>query len=78
MYIGETGRTLEKRLSKHKTAVKKNDSKNRIAVPAWTNQYQVNWEAVSVRQEERGYWRRRVLEALHIHQQHQTLNQTVD
>ena len=48
--------------------------KNGIAVHAWPNQHQVNWEAASVRQEERGYWSRRVLEALHIHQQHQTSN----
>ena len=27
VYIGETGRTLEKRLSEHKTEVKKNDPK---------------------------------------------------
>ena len=74
VYIGETGRTLEKRLSEHKTAVKKNDTKNGIAVHAWTNQHQVNWEAASVKQEERSYWRRRVLEALHIHRQHQTSN----
>ena len=32
VYIGETGRTLEKRISEHKTAVKKNDPKNGIAV----------------------------------------------
>ena len=74
VYIGETGRTLEKRLSEHKAAVKKNDPKNGIAVHAWANQHQVNWEAASVKQEERIYWRRRVLEALHIHQQHQTSN----
>ena len=74
MYIGETGRTLEKRLNKHKAAVKKDDTKNGIAVRAWANQHQVNWEAASVKQEERSYWRRRVLEALHIHQQHRTSN----
>ena len=32
MYIGEKGRTLEKRLSEHRTSVKKNDLKNEIAV----------------------------------------------
>ena len=74
VYIGETGRTLEKRLSEHKAVVKKNDPKNGIAVHAWANQHQVNWEAASAKQEERIYWRRRVLEALHIHQQHWTLN----
>ena len=66
VYIGETGRTLEKPLSEHKAAVKKNDPKNGIAVHAWANQHQVNWEAASVKQEKRSYWRRKVLEALHI------------
>ena len=55
-------------------AVKKNDAKSGVAVHAWANQHQVNWEAASVKQEERVYWRRRVLEALHIHQQHRTSN----
>ena len=32
VYIGETGRTLEKRLTDHKNAVKKHDTKNGIAV----------------------------------------------
>ena len=41
VYIGETGRTLEKQISEHKTAVKKNDPKNSIAVHSWTNQHQV-------------------------------------
>ena len=34
VYIGETGRTLEKRLTEHKTAVKMNDPKNGITVHA--------------------------------------------
>ena len=42
VYIGETGKTLEKCLSEHKAVVKKNDPKNGIAVLAWVNQYQVN------------------------------------
>ena len=45
VYIGGTGRTLEKQISEHKTAVKKNDSKNGIALHSWSNQHQVNWEA---------------------------------
>ena len=70
VYIGETGSTLEKRLSEHKAAVKKNDPKNGIAVHSWEDQHQVNWGA-SVKQEERSYWRRRIL---HNHQQHRTSN----
>ena len=39
VYIGETGRTMEKRLSEHKNAVMKNDTKNGIAVHSWTKQH---------------------------------------
>ena len=39
VYIGEMGRTLEKRLSKQTTAVKKHDPKNGIALHAWANQH---------------------------------------
>ena len=74
VYIGETGRTLEKRLSEHKNAVKKQDTKNGIAVHSWTNQHQVDWEAAKTIEVEGNYWRRRVLEALHIHQQQHTSN----
>ena len=35
VYIGETGRTLEKRQSEHRIAVQKNDPKNRFAVRGW-------------------------------------------
>ena len=34
VYIGETGRTLRKRLTEHKAAVKKCDNKNGIALHA--------------------------------------------
>ena len=39
-------------LREHETVVKKNDLKNGIAVHAWANQHQINWEAGSVKQEE--------------------------
>ena len=42
VYIGETGRTLEKRLSEHRGAVKRNDLKNGIAVHAWKTQHRVD------------------------------------
>ena len=74
MYIGETSRTLEKRLSEHKNVVKKHDSNNVIAAHAWTNQHKVDWKATKTREMEGNYWKRRVLEALHIHQQQHTSN----
>ena len=55
-------------MSGHKNAVKTNDTKNGIAVHSWTKQHQVDWEAAKTIEVEGNYWRRRVLEALHIHQ----------
>ena len=67
MYIGETGRTLEKRLSEHKGAVKRNDTKNGIAVHAWKT-------ALEVKQVETNYTQRRTVEAIHIRKQKVTSN----
>ena len=67
MYIRETGKTLQKRLSEYKAVVKKNDPNNGIAVHARVKQHQVNWEAASVKEEKRSYWKRRFLEALRGH-----------
>ena len=41
VYIDEMGRTLRKRLTKHRAAVKKCDKKNDIAVHAWKSGHQV-------------------------------------
>ena len=74
VYIGETGRTLEKRLSEHRGAVKRNDSKNGIAVHAWKTQHKVDWEAATVKQVEVNYTRRKIIEAIHIKKQKFTSN----
>ena len=71
---GDTSRTIEKRLSKHKNVMKKHDTNNGIAAHAWTNQHQVDWKAAKTREMEGNYWKRRVLEALHIRQHQQTSN----
>ena len=65
---------LRKRLSEHKNGVKKHDTKNGIAVHSWTSQHQVNWEAAKTREVEGNYWRRRLLEAVHIHREQHTSN----
>ena len=38
------------------------------------SRHQVDWEAAKTIEVEGNYWRRRVLEALHIHQQQHTSN----
>ena len=66
VYVGETGRTLKKRISEHKQAVKRCDQKNGIAVLVMRKGHTINWEEVSVKTSETVYWKRRVLEAIRI------------
>ena len=74
VYIGETGRTLRKRLTKHKAAVKKQDHKNCIAVYAWKSGHQVEWKSAKVKEVVPNLSHRRIAEALHIHQTPNTTN----
>ena len=48
------------------------NTKNGIA--EISNQHQVAWDAATIKHDKRGYWKRRLLEALHIQQQPQTSN----
>ena len=51
--MGETGRTLKKRIE-HKTAAKKEDKRNRVAVHVKTTK--LNWERTRVISNETEYW----------------------
>ena len=73
-YIGETGRNLKKRIVERKYAVNRKDGKNGIAVHANDHNHRVDWEGAKVLQEELRYWRKRTLEAIHIHRRKQTSN----
>ena len=48
VYIGETGRTLQKRVTEHKYAVRRHDGKNGIAVYAWSSDHRVDWDSAGV------------------------------
>ena len=74
VYIGETGRSREKRSLEYKLAMKIGDKNNGIAVHAWSSQHMVNWEAAKVKYVERHLWRRKTLEAIHIFRSPQTSN----
>ena len=74
VYIGETGRTLRKGLTKHKAAVRKCDNKNGIAVHAWNSGHQVEWESAKVKEVVPNLAHRRITEALHIYQTPNTTN----
>ena len=74
VYIGETGRCLQVRLTEHKAAVRRGDRKNGIATHAWDHNHRVNWEGAQVIQTEPFYWKRRVLEAIIIRNHDTTSN----
>ena len=74
VYIGETGRTLKKRLTEHKQAVRRFDEKNGIAVHVHQHDHRIDWNSARVVENETFYWRRRVLEAIRINSHQSTMN----
>ena len=74
VYIGEIGRTMQKRVTEHKTAVWKYDKNNGIAVHAWSEDHRIDCEAARVRARALQYWKRMVVEALQIQQQSSRMN----
>ena len=73
-YIRETGRSLQKRITEHKYAVRTNDRKNGIAVHAWDNNHRPDWEAAEIVERELHHLKRRVLEAIRIRKTPQNCN----
>ena len=73
-YVGETGRTLKKRIVEHKAAVKKEDNKNGIAVHVKNTKHHIDWDGARVISNEMQYWQRRIVEAISIQTRPQTMN----
>ena len=71
LYVGKTGRTLRKRISEHKQAVKRFDDKNGIAAPVFKHNHRIAWDEASV---STSYWRRRVQEAINIRTKKEMMN----
>ncbi|MDA8003043.1 MAG: GIY-YIG nuclease family protein [Alphaproteobacteria bacterium] len=74
VYIGETKRTLKIRLGEHKSAVKRGDPKNGIAVHAHETKHAINWDEAKVRRCVNGFWQRKTTEAIHIQRNKKTMN----
>jgi len=58
----------------HKQAVRRLDSNNGIAVHVQLQDYSIDWEGTFVIENEQRYWRRRVLEAIHIQTRPHSMN----
>ena len=73
-YIGETTRTMKKRMTENKYAVKTGDSKNGIAMHAQKSLHSIDWEGAKVQATATGYWNRRTMEAIHIRKKGKSMN----
>ena len=62
-YIGETGRSLQERISEHKRAVANCQSNSEVASHVWERDHEIDWEGVSVLARESGKFRRWFKEA---------------
>ena len=65
-YVGETKRSMKKRPTEHRYAVKTGDPKNGIAVHVQKSQHTIDWGAARVQATAIGYWNRRTMEAIQI------------
>ncbi len=74
VYVGETGRNLEKRLKEYQYAVKRMDNKNGVSVHAWKKSHRVNWDESRVLKMIPNYFHRRLTEALIIQSSNTTSN----
>ena len=68
VYIGETTRRLEQRISKHQDACRKGEEKKSVvAEHAWKEHHPIRWQETSVINRASRFGELRVKEALHIH-----------
>ena len=74
LYIGETGRKLEKRLSEHKSRAVGSKSAVNEHVTRSNNTHQIDWDNVKVLEKEPKDFPRKVLEAIHIRKKGPNLN----
>ena len=75
LYIGETGRTLKKRVSEHKQAVRKFNMNNGVAAHVHNEDHRIDWDRAKVIGQQEFYWKRGVTQAIMIHQHNQqTMN----
>ena len=74
VYIGETGRKLEKRLAEHKSRAAGSKSAVNEHVTRSNSTHHIDWDNVKVLQKETKDFPRKVLEAIHIRKKGPNLN----
>ena len=67
VYIGEMGRIMKKRVSKHRQAVRNCDMNNGVAAHVHKEDQRIDWEGAQVIGQQESYWKRGSMEAIKIH-----------
>ena len=74
-YVGQTGRCLGKRMKEHRKAVESGDCANSaLAEHTWSHHHPVDWDKVTVLEQQPHLYRRLTLESSHIRSHPHTLN----
>ena len=73
-YIGETGRTLAKRITEHKYAIRSMNLDNAIAKHCWNTGHQIDWDEAKVVAKEDHPTKRKKLESIKIKQLQENFN----
>ena len=74
-YLGETGIHLSTRLKQHKEALKRGElEKSAVATHAWNLHHRVDWEGVSIIDQDSNTISRKIRESLHIRRRSGLMN----
>jgi len=63
VYVGESGRSLDERVSEHKRSVKNCCTNSEVAKHCWENKHRMDWSSASILDRERGFGKRLFKEA---------------
>ena len=75
LYVGETMRRLETRMTEHRRAVQRGETNvSALADHAWTVNHHIDWGSTTVLGVNPRYYARLTLEAIHIRGQKGSLN----
>ena len=75
IYVGETGRRLETRITEQKRALQKGETNASVlADHAWRVGHHIDWDSTTILGVNFGYYSRLALKAMHIRDQKEPLN----
>ena len=65
-YIGETLRPLDARIAEHKRCCREGNSSSGVAEHMWSKQHNIKWDDIKILDNESGWTKRKIKEALYM------------